>query len=788
MTPLRLLILEDRPADAALVLHEIRRAGFVIDWRRVETEAEYLAALDPALDLILADYALPQFDALQALRLTRERGYDIPFIIVSGSIGEGIAVAAMQQGAADYLLKDRLARLGQAVTQALDQRRLRIEKRRAEQALRESAALHEAVLRSLSAAIAVLDEAGTIITVNDAWVRFARENGDPNLLHTGPGVNYLEVCRRGADRFTEADAMVALAGLQAILDGAQSHFTLEYASHPATENRWYAMHATALVGRRGVVVAHEEITERKRAEIALRENHGLLHAVTEGTTDSVFVKDLQGRYLLMNSAGAHQLGKSVEEVLHQNDLALFELESAQRIMQHDREVLLSGAMHTYEEIATAAGVTRTYSTTKGPYYDYRGNIIGLIGIARDITARKQLEAQYSAAQRMESVGRLAGGVAHDFNNLLTAIGGYAEMSIDTLAPDHPAHNDLTELRNTVRRAANLTRQLLAFARRQIVEPQVFSLNNLIIEIDKLLRHLIGEDIELITSFSENPGRIRADPGQIEQVLVNLIVNARDAMPDGGTITIETMHATLDDDYAAQHPGVVAGEYILLAVGDTGIGMTDEIKQHIFEPFFTSKEPGHGTGLGMATCYGIVKQSGGNIWIYSEVGLGTTVKVYLPLVDETAEALPARGSGEHLDTMHGSETILLVEDEAAVRAVALRTLRMHGYFVLEAANGAEALRIAREQVGQAIQLLLTDVVMPNMDGKALADAIRALYPNIRVLFMSGYTDSAIVRRGLLVPHFELIQKPFVPLQLAQMVRRILDSTNDSEGAFEKETHQ
>jgi len=648
MIPLRLLLLEDSQSDAALILHVLRRAGFAVDWRRVETEAEYLAALDPALDLILADYMLPQFDALQALQLTRERGYDIPFIIVSGSIGEGIAVAAMQQGATDYLLKDRLTRLGQAVTQAVEQRSLRREKQRAEQALRESAALHEAVLRSLSAEIAVLDEVGTIITVNDAWIRFAHEHGDPDMTRSGVGVNYLDFCRRGADRFTEADAKSVVGGLQAILDGARSHFTIEYAFNPADEKRWFTIHATALVGRRGVVVAHEEIT-----------------------------------------------------------------------------------------------------------------------------ARKQLEAQYSAVQRMESVGRLAGGVAHDFNNLLTAIGGYAEMSIEALPPDHQARGDLTELRNIVRRAANLTRQLLAFARRQLVEPRLLNLNDLIIETDKLLRHLIGEDIDLITRLEPNLAQIRADPGQIEQVLVNLIVNSRDAMPEGGTIVVETAHASLDHAYARKQPGVAPGEYILLSVGDTGIGMTDEIKQHVFEPFFTTKEAGHGTGLGLATCYGIVKQNGGNIWIYSEVGLGTTVKIYLPRVDEAAEALPARDTIENRGTLDGSETILLVEDEAAVRAVALRALQVHGYRVLEAANGEEALRIAGEHAGRDIQLLITDVVMPKIDGKALADAIRALYPNTKVLFISGYADSVIIQRGLFFPHFELLQKPFSPQQLAQKVRRILD---------------
>ena len=648
MIPLRLLMLEDSQSDAKLILHELRRAGFEVDWQRVENETDYLAALDATPDLILADYSLPQFDALHALRLTRERGVDIPFIIVSGSIGESLAVEAMQQGAADYLLKDRLARLGQAVVQVLEQRRLRSEKLQAEQALRESAALNAAVLRSLSAEIAVLDEAGVILQVNEAWERFAREYGGDDMLRLGPGANYLEACRRGAGRFSEPDSRKVLHGLRAILSGAQPHFTLEYAGRSEPTPRWYALQATALVGRHGVVVAHE-----------------------------------------------------------------------------------------------------------------------------DITVRKQLEAQSNTAQRMESVGRLAGGVAHDFNNLLTAIGGYAEMAIEGLPPGHAALSDLDELRNTVRRAATLTRQLLAFARRQVVEPQVLNLNTLILDTDKLLRRVIGEHIELNTALGSDLGYVRADPGQIEQVLVNVVVNARDAMLHGGTITIATARVAVGAGDAQQHPGVAPGEYVLLTVVDTGVGMDEQVREHIFEPFFSTKEAGHGTGLGMATSYGIVKQSGGYIGIDSAAGHGTTIKIYLPRVDE-APTLQERPATELSSALRGSETILLAEDEPAVRTVALRILSAHGYRVFVAVYGQDALDVARNPQAPQIDLLVTDVVMPKLDGKALADELQVIYPHIKVLFISGYTDNLVLPSSAAGRPFGLLQKPFSSHQLVQKVREMLDA--------------
>jgi two-component system cell cycle sensor histidine kinase/response regulator CckA len=372
---------------------------------------------------------------------------------------------------------------------------------------------------------------------------------------------------------------------------------------------------------------------------------------------------------------------------------------------------------------------------------------------------------------METVGRLAGGVAHDFNNLLTTITGYAELAMMGLHPSDRVHNDLREILKASERAAKLTQQFLAFSRRQRIEPKVVNLNGIVLDSEKMLSRIIGEDIEVTTALTEDLVPVMVDPGQIEQVIVNLCVNARDAMPDGGKLTIETANVTLDEAYTRRRLTVTPGDYVMLAVSDTGIGMTKEVKQHLFEPFFTTKELGKGTGLGLATCYGIVKQSGGNIWVYSEPGQGTTFKIYLPQVDRKAETLPRRDEVGYLPG--GTETVLLVEDEPSVRDIAARILREQGYRVLEAATGEDAVGFATEKGDEQIRLLVTDLVMPEMGGRELADRLRAVYSDIKVLFLSGYTDEAVVRHGMLDTGAAFLQKPFSAAALTRKVRELLD---------------
>ncbi len=384
---------------------------------------------------------------------------------------------------------------------------------------------------------------------------------------------------------------------------------------------------------------------------------------------------------------------------------------------------------------------------------------------------KSFEEQLRQSQKIEAVGRLAGGIAHDFNNLLTVIKGYSDLALIKLKEDDPLKGNLKEIQKASQRATDLTRQLLTFSRRQILEIKVINLNTLLQDLDKMLHRVIGEDIELVYLLSDPLGKVRTDPSQIEQMILNLAVNARDAMPSGGKLTIETANVVLDEIYTRTHIGVKPGRYVMLSVSDTGCGMSPEVREHLFEPFFTTKEIGKGTGLGLSTVYGIVKQSGGEIWCYSEPGQGTTFKIYLPSVEEEVTTLHHEEDDKGR-LPQGRETVLLVEDEISVRGFAAQVLRENGYKLLEAANGDDALRMAQVYAGK-IHLLLTDVVMPQMGGKELAGRLKTIQPNIKVLFTSGYTDNAIVRHGVLEPGSNFLQKPFSPVTLAQKVREVLD---------------
>jgi signal transduction histidine kinase/ActR/RegA family two-component response regulator len=392
----------------------------------------------------------------------------------------------------------------------------------------------------------------------------------------------------------------------------------------------------------------------------------------------------------------------------------------------------------------------------------------LLGIIRDITERKKMEEQLRTSQRMEAIGRLAGGVAHDFNNLLAVILGCADVMLDELAPDHPATKRVQMIRKASASAADLTRQLLAFSRQQMLHPQVLDLKQIVKGAQVLLTRLIGDNIELRVSLEPSLWNVKADPGQIEQVLLNLAVNARDAMPQGGRLTIQARNVELDASYVEEHHQMIAGPYVMLVVEDTGSGMDRETQARIFDPFFTTKELGKGTGLGLATVYGIVKQSGGYIWVYSEPGHGTVFKVYLPRVENAAQPVK---NDELEGTFGGSETILLAEDSASLREMAREYLESVGYTVLEAATGKDALDQAKSFAG-TIQLLLTDVVMPGMSGPELAHQIGRLRPGIKIIFTSGYTDDAIIRQGVLDPAIAFIQKPYRPKALARKVREVL----------------
>jgi len=394
---------------------------------------------------------------------------------------------------------------------------------------------------------------------------------------------------------------------------------------------------------------------------------------------------------------------------------------------------------------------------------------------RDITEQKNIEEQLRQSQKLEAIGRLAGGVAHDFNNMLGAIIGYSDIILATTDKADPLHRDIEHIKGAGERAAALTRQLLAFSRKQTLQPKVMDLNAAVTGIEKMLGRLIGEDIELSTVLADDLGRVKADPGQIDQIIMNLAVNSRDAMPDGGKLTVETANAELDENYAENHVGVTPGPHVMLAVTDTGCGMDAETRSHIFEPFFTTKGIDKGTGLGLSTVYGIVKQTGGNVWVYSEPGKGTAFKIYLPRIEETVEAAERRRPAAA--RARGAETVLVVEDEEVLRRLASRILSLAGYKVLEARIGGEALVLCEQHDGP-IHLMLTDVVMPQMSGRKLAERVASLRPDMKVAYMSGYTDDAVVRNGVLDPDMPFIQKPFTASGLARKVREVLDSPGNA----------
>jgi PAS domain S-box-containing protein len=523
-----------------------------------------------------------------------------------------------------------------------------------------------------------------------------------------------------------------------------------------------------------------EVDERKRAEDELAKQRSFLRQVIDLNPNFIFAKDRQGRFTLVNQAVAEAYGTSVEELLGKNDADFnTNKEEVEWFRQGDLEVMdtLQEKFIPEEVITDATGHVRWLQTIKRPIISPDGAVTQMLGVATDITARKQAEEalhrseeQLRQSQKMEAVGKLAGGVAHDFNNLLTAINGHSDLALRRLEQDDPLYRKLEAIKKAGERAASLTRQLLAFSRKQILQPKVLDLNQVVFETNKMLQPLIGEDVDLFTRLTPDLGKVKADLGQIEQVLMNLAVNARDAMPRGGKLTIETSNVHLNEEYAKHHAAVVPGWYVMLAVSDNGCGMDAQTQKQIFEPFFTTKEVGRGTGLGLSTVYGIVKQSGGHIWVYSEVGRGTSFKIYLPCGERSAEETDA--SDDRIQVLTGTETVLLVEDEEMVRDMTKEILQENGYQVLEAKHGHDALLIA-EQYHGPIHLMLSDVVMPQMSGRELAEQLTPLRREMKVLYMSGYTDDAIVHHGVLDEGVAFIEKPFTPNGLASKLREVLN---------------
>ena len=639
---LRVLIVEDNPADAELMELELIKSGYAPRVLRVETAPAMQAALDAEdWDLVLSDYMLPHFSGLQAVDLLQASNKDIPFILVSGTAGEDIAVRAMKAGAQDFFVKGKLALLGPAIERELRERQLR----------------------------------------------------------------------------------------------------------------------SAVMGQ------HEETLD------ALWQSEERFRLLVDAVKDfAIFMIDTNGRIASWNAGAERMTGFTAEDVLGKsmNTLRPPDKADPDRLRRELDAIRKHGAAEWDD-----AGIKKDGSRYQphiycSPMFDRSGEFLGFVSITRDVTEQRNLEAQLAQSQRLESLGQLAGGIAHDFNNMLMVIMTRCDILLRSLEPEKQ-RQFVSDIRTAALKNRDLTQQLLAAARRQVLEPQVVDLNTVINSAVQLLAPTLGENIEIRKELQEHLWSVHADPSKLHQVLLNLAINARDAMPNGGSLTIESRNVKADSSYARQHLGMREGEYVSLVVSDTGSGIPPEIRDRIYDPFFTTKEPGRGTGLGLSVVRGIVEQTGGRVWMYSEEGRGTTFKILLPRYFGERQTVGIDESAPQ----RGTETILLVEDEELLRAVVRESLEEHGYQVLEARNPAEALSISNSY-SDAIHLLLTDVIMPGMTGVALAARLSSERPQIRVIYMSGYTSQAVINHAALPEEVRYLEKPIPTNVLLRAIRAALQA--------------
>ena len=750
--------------DAELMEYELGRARIPFTAQRVDTREAFLAALDEfAPDVILSDYTLPRFDGMTALALARERTPSTPLLIVTGSVNEETAVGCMKAGADDYLLKGNLSRIGPAIEAALARQRLQAERKRSEAALRRSEANLRAIFENSLQCFVLVDRDGTVQAFNRTAYEWLLKLRGREL--------------REGERITEF-----LPGTSETLTAAQEGEVRrrEWAIPDVDGNlRWFETSDVPIVDDTdqviGVCLSAVNIDERKRAEHTLRDSEARYRDLFDNASDLVCVTDLDGTFLYVNQAWHDATGYSDDELRRMRLADLVQPEQ------------FAGLADAYARVLageTVGHLDLAFLTRNGTAIAVEGSASSVVkdgvpvmvrGIWRDVTERKRVDEQLRRAERMQAAGQLAGGVAHEVNNMMTGVIGFGSFVLRSLDPDDPRRADVEEIMKAGNRAADVTRQLLAFTRQQFRRPEILELNHVITGLERMLRRSLSEGHELVLRLREEAARVRMDRGQIEQVLVNLVLNARDAIEGTGRISIETGRMIIDGDYAQRHELVTVpnGAYTVLAVSDTGSGMSPEVQARMFEPFFTTKPVGHGTGLGLSTVYGIVKQSEGFIWAYSEPGQGTTFKIYLPEAALVAPAAinPATGNG---DLRGGGETILVVEDEEMVRGLAVRCLSEQGYRVVEARTSGEALAYV-EGNPNGVDLVLSDVVMPVMGGRELSQRLTRVAPSLPVLFMSGYTGEDVVQRGLLDAGAPFEQKPFSPESLARKVREMLNET-------------
>lgn len=764
------LLVEDSADDAELVVRELRRAGFDPDWTRVETEPDFLKALKAPPQLIISDYSLPQFNGLRAVQLLRAKHPDIPFILISGTVGEEIAVTAMKHGATDYLLKDRIARLGSAVRQALEQRRLREERRQAELIQAELSHRNESFVRAL----------GEIVYDHDVTSHQINWAGDLVKCIGWSAIELGTDARNWAERVHPDDLARVNAQLETL--SIEPLFVSEYRfRHKAGHYIWIFDRGVMSRDAHGritrIIGIMWDITARKRAEENLRENEERFRQLAENIQEVFWMTDVAKNQMIYISPGYEKIwGRPAAELYLSPRLWLEAIhpEDCERVKTAMLTKQIAGTYKEEYRIQRPDGSSRWVRDRAFPVRDASGKIYRVVGIAEDITQQRELEEKFRQVQKMEAVGQLAGGVAHDFNNLLTVIRGGSELLLINETLGAESKELLQQIIATSDRAANLTRQLLVFSRKEVMQPQTLNLNELLENLAKMLRRMIGENIRLQCQLTPDLPPVLADAGMMEQAVMNLVVNARDAMSVGGELIIRTTQDTKHGILRESAGLMDFDAYVCLSVTDNGTGIPGDVLPHIFEPFFTTKEAGKGTGLGLATVYGIVQQHRGWVNVESTVGKGTTFHIGLP-VSKTRPASKPEAIPK-LRPRRGTETILIVEDEPAVRALVRNIFERHGYRVLEAASGKTALAVWRAH-GSRIDLLLTDLVMPDgLTGIMLAEQLWLERPSLKVIFSSGYSPETVTKGFPLSPGSNFLQKPFNPHDLLQAVRDCLDDTN------------
>jgi two-component system, cell cycle sensor histidine kinase and response regulator CckA len=757
---IRVFLLEDNPADAELSLRELRRNGFQVDADVVRTPDEFKEKITSrAYDIVLGDYRVPGWTGLEAVRWLRAEGYALPFILVSGTLGDDVAVECIKQGVTDYVIKDRLDRLPVAVRRALDEEERRRQHTELEQKLKESEKQYRLLFETNPNPMWIFDaQSLDILEVNEAA-----------LLHYGysrsdfVNITILDI------RPDEGISAVR----QSMTPGAPGRHTAGSWKHRKKDGTVIDVeitsHDLSFYGRPAVLAQAHDITERQQNEERLRQSEERFSKAFRSSPLPITISTkVDGRYLDANGAFLKMIGRPWEELVGHtaNELNVwaFPEDRDKMVAALDRDGRVSALETVFNSSMTGERRVQVFAEPI-----QLNGIPCVLAITNDVTEAKRMEEQFRQAQKMEAVGRLAGGMAHDFNNMLGVIIGYCDLLKDRPSLEG-AVRDASQIKKAAQRAATLTRQLLAFSRQQVLLPRVLNLNDVVKDVSQMLLRVIAEDISLAFVPGPSLGSVRADLGQIEQVLMNLVVNARDAMPLGGKIVIETANVELDETYSQIHQEVRPGPYVLLSVSDTGSGMDSRTMSKVFEPFFTTKPPGEGTGLGLSMVYGVVLQSGGYIWVYSEPGQGAAFKIYLPRIEAAAEPLPQ--TTPEIIFAKGSETVLLVEDEQNLREVTVELLESEGYRVLEAKDGPTAIAISQAQ-RERIHVLLTDIVLPKMSGTVLAGRIKEFRPDLKVLYMSGYTGNLVAHQGMLDTDSALIQKPFTKHTLMSELRRVLN---------------